>query len=143
LFKPWLGFLGSGVFLQGRNCVYDFFEEIIHSLVVEKFICSSIFKYIDWYCRFLSPLSVVPLVTLTGLGLFVLWFPRVHTLPLLWLFVLNNFHIMITCLTNILFVFPLIHVVGWLCWNWSPCIGHSGHLIPSMLLCFCSFEIFV
>ncbi|XP_004496870.1 nucleobase-ascorbate transporter 4 [Cicer arietinum] len=28
------------------------------------------------FARFLSPLSAVPLVTLTGLGLFILWFPR-------------------------------------------------------------------
>ncbi|WJX14880.1 N alpha-acetyl-transferase [Trifolium repens] len=48
------------------------------ALIIASFVQALIGFFGIWsiFARFLSPLSIVPLVTLTGLGLFVLWFPR-------------------------------------------------------------------
>ncbi|KAG4918903.1 hypothetical protein JHK82_056331 [Glycine max] len=51
--------------IQGALIVASFFQIIV-----------GFFGFWRIFARFLSPLSVVPLVTLTGLGLFVLGFPR-------------------------------------------------------------------
>ena len=87
-FKSLLAFLAFGGFLPGRlhnlrisfdyYCTICLVDEISY---VSEFRIEKFTNITYWYCRFLSPLSVVPLVTLTGLGLFVLGFPRVHALP--------------------------------------------------------------
>ncbi|KAI5401059.1 N alpha-acetyl-transferase, variant 2 [Lathyrus oleraceus] len=48
------------------------------ALIIASFVQIMIGFFGFWgiFARFLSPLSAVPLVTLTGLGFFVLWFPR-------------------------------------------------------------------